>query len=161
MSVLRPSPGEAKISQETKRPCHSRISVCAHRAWCVRPPPWWRWRQRPTKRIWQGGEVFLAARRPRRMRKVVACSVSISFSLLLVSSSIVLDEDRPPQRDCCASAAAPLLLRLAAHLSRLMLASLAPSLGVFQRHALYQVVFVFGRRRPGRPAACRLLSAVA
>jgi hypothetical protein len=92
-------------------------SVCAHRTWCVQPPPWWRWRQRPTKRIWQGGELFLAARRPRRMRKVIACSASFSFSLLLVSSSIVLDEDRPPQRDRCASAAAPPLLRLAAPLS--------------------------------------------
>ena len=61
--------------------------------------------------------MFLAARRPRRMRKVIACSASFSFSLLLVSSSIVLDEDRPPQRDRCASAAAPPLLRLAAPLS--------------------------------------------
>ena len=61
--------------------------------------------------------MFPAARRPRRMRKVIACSASFSFSLLLVSSSIVLDEDRPPQRDRCASAAAPPLLRLAAPLS--------------------------------------------
>ena len=61
--------------------------------------------------------MFLAARRPRRMRKVIACSASFSFSLLLVSSSIVLDEGRPPQRDRCASAAAPPLLRLAAPLS--------------------------------------------
>ena len=61
--------------------------------------------------------MFPAARRPRRMRKVIAFSASFSFSLLLISSSIVLDEDRPPQRDRCASAAAPPLLRLAAPLS--------------------------------------------
>ena len=77
--------------------------------------------------------MFLVARRPRRMRKVIACSASFSFSLLLVSSSIVLDEDRPPQRDRCASAAAPPLLRLrccaSLRLSRLMLASLYTSLG--------------------------------
>ena len=89
---------------------------------------------------------------------------SFSFSLLLVSSSIAL-EDRPAQRDRCASAAAPPLLRLrccaSLRLSRLLLASLAPSLGVFQRHAFDQVVLVFGRRRPGRSTACRLLSAVA
>ena len=104
--------------------------------------------------------MFLAARRPRRMRKVIACSASFSFSLLLVSSSIALD-DRTARRK---ETAAPPLLRprccASLRLSRLMLASLAPSLGVFQRHALYQVVFVFGRRRPGCSAACRLLSAV-
>ena len=61
--------------------------------------------------------MCLAARRPRRTRKVIARSASFSFSLLLVSSSIVLDEDCPPQRDRFASAAAPPLLRLAAPLS--------------------------------------------
>ena len=75
------------------------------------------WRQRPTASIWQGEEVYLAARRPWRTRKVIARSASFSFSLLLVSSSIVLVEDRPAQRDRCASAAAPPLLRLAAPLS--------------------------------------------
>ena len=63
--------------------------------------------------------MCLAARRPRRTRKVIliARSASFSFSLMLVSSSIAL-EDRPAQRDRCASAAAaPPLLRLAAPLS--------------------------------------------
>ena len=33
-----PAPSdEAKISQDMKRPCHSRISVCADRAWYVKP----------------------------------------------------------------------------------------------------------------------------
>ena len=61
--------------------------------------------------------MCLAARRPRRTRKVIARSASFSFSLLFVSSSIVLDEDRPAQRGRCASAAAPPVLRLAAPLS--------------------------------------------
>ena len=61
--------------------------------------------------------MCLAARRPRRTRKVIARSASFSISLLLVSSSIVLDEDRLAQRDRCASAAAPPLLRFAVPLS--------------------------------------------
>ena len=104
---------------------------------------------------------MLAARHPRRTRKVIARSASFSFSLLVSSSSIVLDDRTARRKE---TAVPPLLcLRccVSLRLSRLLLASLAPSLGVFQRHAFDQVVFVFGRRRPGRSPACRLLSAVA
>jgi hypothetical protein len=117
----RSSPSEAKISQETKRPCHFRNSEwCAHHAWCVQPPPWWRCGA-SDRRIAFDREGKCASRRDarggRRTWKVIARSASFSFSLLLVSSSIVLDDDRPAQRDRCASAAAPPLLRLAAPLS--------------------------------------------
>ena len=161
MSVLRPSPSEAKLSQETKRPCHSRITACAHvRGACSslllggggasdRRSAFDREGKCSPRRDARGGCGRWSLARPR--------SRSLSCSSPRRSSST-----RTARRK---ETAAPPLLRLrccaSLRLSRLMLASLAPSLGVFQRHALYQVVFVFGRRRPGRSAACRLLSAVA
>ena len=126
-SVLCPPPTGTARAQATKQKYHKRRNAhvtpefpYAHTVRGVQPPWWQVRRQRPTKRIWQGGEVCLAARRPRRTRKVIARSASFSFSLLLVSSLLV---DRPrrgppgakrPRRlRCCASAAEPRCASLA------------------------------------------------
>ena len=117
MSVLRPSPSEAKLSQETKRPCHSRITACAHvRGACtsslVEVAP-------------ATDEAHLTGRGsvPRGAMPAADAEGDRFLGLVLVLSLAHLLVDRPrrgppaakrPLRlRCCASAAAPRCTSLA------------------------------------------------
>ena len=116
----RLSPSKAKISQETKRPCHSRISVCVHRAWCVQPCS-----------LPLGGSVAPATGKahltgrgsvPHGATPTTDAEGDCSLGLVLVLSLARLLVDRPrgppsakrPLRlRCCPSAAAPRCASLA------------------------------------------------
>ena len=126
MSVLRPSPSEAKLSQETKRPCHSRITACAHvRGACslllVEVAP-------------ATDEAHLTGRGsvPRGAMPAADAEGDRFLGLVLVLSLAHLLVDRPPRRGppaakrplrlrCCASAAAPRCASLASCSPRLPL----------------------------------------
>ena len=46
-----PEPQRSKTITRDETPMSLQNYRVRTRAWCVQPPPWWRWRQRPTKRI--------------------------------------------------------------------------------------------------------------
>ena len=126
-------------------------------------------RQRPTKRIREGGEVCLAARRPRRTRKVIEGASEASRRRERRSEAQqrrrsrggAAVEAQQRRRSGLFAQGGPrgrstrrrAKERTRTRPSKLWVFFLTPRLD--------QVVFVFGRRRPGRSAACRLLSAVA
>jgi hypothetical protein len=164
MSVLRPSPGGEEAKYNKRRNAHVTPEFR------VRTPCVVRASSSLVEVAPATDEAHLTGRGsvPRGATPAADAEGDRLLGLVLVLSLARLLVDRRSSSTSTRTArrketAAPPLLRLrccaSLRLSRLMLASLAPSLGVFQRHALYQVVF--GRRRPGRSAACRLLSAVA